>query len=123
MGLRVRVVRARDAVPPAVSESVDSLGNPVKSRTSRPVGATVDFTVCFCKTSAACHCVTLGPAWLWLAGPFEKRGGDIFHPRSSRDNKSIQGKRWRVYKLAFGIVICFGKEGYIAIMCRWARPL
>ena len=28
--------------------------------------------------------------WLWLAGPFEKRGGDIFRPRSSRDNKSIQ---------------------------------
>ena len=45
----------------------------------------------------------LGPAWLssWfkLAGPFEKKGGNIFPPRSSRDNKSIQWKRFREHHL------------------------
>ena len=32
----------------------------------------------------------LGPSWLWLAGPFGKRGGDSVRPQSSRENKSIR---------------------------------
>ena len=50
---------------------------------------------------------------LWLAGQFKKKGGNIFRPRSSRDNilESIQlndGVSKRVHKPAFGTVICFG---------------
>ena len=38
------------------------------------------------------------------AGPFEKKGGNIFRPRSFRDNKSIQRKRWREQACARAVV-------------------
>ena len=49
----------------------------------------------------------LGPAWLWLAGPVEKNAGNIFRPRSSKDNNRYNEKNGvnkRAHELAFGIV-------------------
>ena len=54
----------------------------------------------------------LGPAWLWLAGPLEKRGEIYSAPEvlqtTNRYNEN-DGVSKRVHELpvAFGIVICF----------------
>ena len=51
-----------------------------------------------------------GPAWLWLAGPFESKGEIYSAPEgletTNRYNEN-DGVSKRVHELAFGTVICF----------------